>query len=142
MNTNSMTIIKKLMTAMLITMTTLLFAFNLPQDADMTHHNNPAPVDSKKLDVNNISTWFRTNGSFNRDPSTANSGFEWPKGSGKFARYASGLWIGARVGLDTLLCVAAFDYEYLPGYIDLNGNPQGKDDPGLQNLQHYQRRYA
>jgi len=132
MNTNSMTIIKKLMTAMLITMTTLLFAFNLPQDADMTHHNNPAPVDSKKLDVNNISTWFRTNGSFNRDPSTANSGFEWPKGSGKFARYASGLWIGAEVGLDTLICVAAFDYEYLPGYIDLNGNPQGKDDPAYR----------
>jgi len=88
-----------------------------------------ATVDSKKLDGNNISTWFRNNGSYNRDPVTGNSGFEWPKGSDKFARYASGLVIGAVVGDDTLLAVAEYDYEYLPGYIDDNGNPQGKNDP-------------
>jgi hypothetical protein len=132
MRTNSMAIMKKLMTAILITMTTILFAFNLPQDADITHRNNPAPVDSKKLDINNISTWFRTNGSFNRDPSTGNSGFEWPKGSNKFARYASGLWIGAKVEQDTLVCIAEFDYEYLPGYIDNLGNPQGLTDPAYR----------
>ena len=86
-------------------------------------------IDSKKMDANNISTWYRNNGSFNRNPVTANAGFEWPKGTAKFARYASGLWIGAIVGNDTLVAVAEFDYEYLPGYVDANGNPQGKDDP-------------
>jgi hypothetical protein len=89
-------------------------------------------LDSRKLEANNISTWFRNNGSFNRDPSTGNSGFEWPKGSAKFARYASGLWIGAVVGGDTLVCIAEYDYEYLPGYVDNNGIPQGQFDPNYR----------
>ncbi|MBK9332288.1 MAG: hypothetical protein IPM96_07795 [Ignavibacteria bacterium] len=88
-----------------------------------------AAVNSKQMDVNNINTWFRNNGSLNRNPVTGNAGFEWPKGSGLFARYASGLWIGAVVGDDTLLAIAEYDYEYRPGYVDANGNPQGKDDP-------------
>ncbi|MEO7356764.1 MAG: hypothetical protein ABIY50_04530, partial [Ignavibacteria bacterium] len=91
-----------------------------------------AVIDSKKMEGNNIRTWYRNNGSFNRDPATGNSGFEWPKGSNKFARYASGLWIGAVVGDDTLIALAEFDYEYLPGYIDNNGVPQGKDDPAYR----------
>ncbi|MFZ1322721.1 MAG: hypothetical protein WAT71_14275 [Ignavibacteria bacterium] len=94
-------------------------------------NNNPsytATVDSKKMDGNNISTWYRNNGSLNRQPTIGNAGFEWPKGSGLFARYASGLWIGAVVGNDTLMAIAEYDYEYLPGYIDDNGDPQGKDD--------------
>lgn len=89
-------------------------------------------VDSRKLEGNNISTWFRTNGSFNRDPATGNSGFEWPKGSSRFARYASGLWIGTATGGDTLVCIAEYDYEYLPGYVDNNGNPQGQFDPNYR----------
>lgn len=100
--------------------------------------NNPPvtmTVDSKQLDANTISTWFRNNGSFNRNPVTGNSGFEWPKGSNMFARYASGLWLGAVVlntqtnTYDTLIAMAEYDYEYLPGYTDNSGNPQGKDDP-------------
>jgi len=95
-------------------------------------NNNPsytASVDSKKMDGNNISTWYRNNGSFNRNPSTGNSGLEYPKGAAKFATYASGVWIGAIVANDTLMAIAEYNYEYLPGYIDDNGNPQGKDDP-------------
>ncbi|MFZ1322720.1 MAG: hypothetical protein WAT71_14270 [Ignavibacteria bacterium] len=94
-------------------------------------NNNPSiltGVDSKKMDGNNISTWYRNNGGFNRQPETGNGGCEWPKGSGISARYASGLWIGAVVGNDTLVAIAEYDYEYLPGYIDNNGDPQGKDD--------------
>ena len=49
--------------------------------------------------------------------------------SEKTARYASGLWLGGVVGNDTLLSVIEYDYECLPGYIDNNGLPQGKDDP-------------
>ncbi|MBX7041311.1 MAG: T9SS type A sorting domain-containing protein [Ignavibacteria bacterium] len=92
----------------------------------------PAPVASKKLDINNISTWFRTNGSFNRDPSTGNAGFEWPKGSGHKDRYASGLWMAAKVDPETLVCLAEYDYEYLPGYVDDNGSPQGLNDPAYR----------
>ena len=94
--------------------------------------NNILAVDSRQMDVNNVTTWFRTNGSFNRDPSTGNSGFEWPAGTNKFARYASGLWLGAVTGGDTLVCIAEYDYEYLPGYVDNSGNPQGGDDPNYR----------
>ena len=87
-----------------------------------------APLDAKSMNANTISTWFRNNGEFNRDPITLNSGFEWPKGTGKTARYSAGPWIGARVGNDTLVAVAEYVQEYLPGYTDANGNPQGKDD--------------
>jgi len=96
---------------------------------------NPSEItntSSVKLEANQISTWFRNNGSFNRDPSTGNSGFEWPKGSSKFARYASGLWIGAVVGNDTLVCIAEYDYEYLSGNIPvLGGPPTGANDPNF-----------
>jgi hypothetical protein len=94
--------------------------------------DNALAVDSDTMNVNQISTWFRSNGSFNRNPATGNSGFEWPKGSGKFARYASGIWIGAVVDGDTLVCIAEYDYEYEPGYVDNNGVAQGKDDPNYR----------
>ena len=93
------------------------------------NQDNPlAVISSKQMDANSISTWYRNNGSFNRHPLTGNAGFECPKGSQKFARYASGLWIAAIVGNDTLLAIAEYNYEYLPGYIDNNGIAQGKDD--------------
>ncbi len=100
--------------------------------------DNLMAVTSVQLNANQISTWFRSNGSFNRNPTTGNSGFEWPKGQNKFARYASGIWIGAVVfnptlnRFDTAVCIAEYDYEYLPGYVDDDGNPQGKDDPNYR----------
>ncbi len=93
-------------------------------------NDDPPVLDAKKLDANNISTWFRNNGSFNYDPyNNSNPGFEWPKGTGMYARFASGLWIGAKVGDDTLVTAAAWSFEYLPGYTDNNGTPQGQNDP-------------
>jgi len=84
---------------------------------------------AKQLNSNNISTWFRNNGSFNRHPSSGNSGFEWPKGESKYARYASGSLIGAIVNGDTLVTVCDYDEEYLPGYTDNNGMPNGNGSP-------------
>ncbi len=103
----------------------------------VTHDSNQNPnapqvITSLRQNVNNVSTWFRTNGSFNRDPATGNSGFEWPKGQSKYARYASGLWLGGIVGLDTLIAIAEYDYEYQPGYVDDAGNPQGRDNPNYR----------
>ena len=100
-----------------------IFAFN-----NNGYESNSA-VTQRELDGNTISTWFRTNGSFNRDPSTGNAGFEWPVNSGKTAKYVSGLWIGAQVDDDTLVSIAGYDYEYLTGYTDSSGNPYGFEDP-------------
>ena len=91
--------------------------------------NQTQVISSAQLNANQISTWFRTNGSFNRDPSTGNAGFEWPQGSGKTARYASGLWLGCVVGNDTLTAVAEYSYDYVNGYVDNAGNPAGSNDP-------------
>ncbi|MBK8552961.1 MAG: hypothetical protein IPL53_18625 [Ignavibacteria bacterium] len=41
--------------------------------------NSSIVIDTKLMDVNSILTPYRTNGSFNRDPSTGNGAFEWPK---------------------------------------------------------------
>lgn len=98
----------------------------------LSNPNHVNVVSSVQLSANQINTWFRNNGSFNRDPTTGNAGFEWPKGQRKFARYASGIWIGALVDGDTLIAVAEYDYEYLPGWIDNNGVPQGKDDANVR----------
>lgn len=125
----------KIFLLLLISLASLsLFSFQtnnhevLPKQS-VNSYGKMLAIDSKELKGNNISTWFRTNGSFNRNPATGNSGFEWPKGSSKFARYASGLWIGAVSQSDTLVCVAGYLCEYLPGYVDNNGMPQGRDNP-------------
>ena len=101
-------------------------------------HPVPFAVDSKQLDANTISTWFRTNGSFNRDPVTGNAGFIWPKGTTKTASYAGGVWLGAVQNNDSVVCVAEYDYEYINGYTDANHNPEGKDDPAFKVYKLYQ----
>lgn len=71
------------------------------------------------INANNISTIVKNSGSFNRNAITGNSGFEWPKGSGKFANYASGIWVGAIDSLTDSVRVAVAEYseEYVPGPI-------------------------
>lgn len=81
-------------------------------------------IDSRKLDTNNISAWFTNNGSFNNPP----LGFQWPRDLGRSARYISGLWMGCVVGNDTLTAVAEYAFDFKPGYVDDNGNPQGQFD--------------
>ena len=85
--------------------------------------NSSAIIDSKQMNGNSISAWYRTNGSFNRDPITGNAGFEWPKGSGKTVRYASGIWLGCVSGNDTIVAIAEYVYDYSPGFVDNSGNP-------------------
>jgi len=94
--------------------------------------NDPLVITSLQQNVNNVNTWFRTNGSFNRDPATGNAGFEWPKGQSKYARYASGLWLGGLINGTVHVAIAEYDYEYLPGYVDGNGIPQGSNDPNYR----------
>jgi hypothetical protein len=102
---------------------------NSSQSDNSNNGNTIQAITSSQLNANNINSWYRTNGSFNRDPATGNAGFEWPKGSGKYARYASGVWMGCLSGNDTLVAVAEYSYDYMNGYVDANGNPQGETDP-------------
>lgn len=121
------------MHAMLI-LVFLLSSFTLPENyisGTGYQFSGTTVIDSKKIDGNNITAWYRNNGSYHRDPVTGNSGFLWPAGDLHLLTYASGLWIAARSGNDTLLAISEYYYEYLPGYIDAGGNPQGKDDPAF-----------
>lgn len=83
--------------------------------------------DIKKLDANTISSSFKNDGGFNSKNASDSSGFEWPKNSGKFARFKSGLWIGARVNGLTRLAVAEYNTEFYPGYTE-NTQPKGRND--------------
>jgi len=86
-------------------------------------------IPSGKIDGNNISTWFAQDGNFNLDRINYSSGFEWPKGSGKKARYSSALCIGAIVNNDTLVAIGDYGRgEFLPGYTSNNGIAAGLED--------------
>jgi hypothetical protein len=130
----------KTTTLTLLLLATIAFIAFKPNDNGPLNKNakiqndNPSYIfDSKNIDGNNIDAWFRNNGSFNRNPITNNSGFEWPNGSNKVLRYSSGLWIAGKTGSDTTEAVSNhFTSEYLPGYIDENGVPQGMDDPDFR----------
>ncbi|MDQ3019999.1 MAG: YCF48-related protein [Bacteroidota bacterium] len=86
---------------------------------------------AKQLNSNNISAWFFNNGNFNHHPDGGNGGFEWPKGENKYARYSSGLLIGAIVNSDTLVTVCDYSSEFFPGQT-INGTPQGNGTPDFQ----------
>jgi len=60
-------------------------AHALPEDA------------SQRIDVNNISMVVKNTGSFAYDTQNNAAGLEFPKGTGKTAVFAAGLWMGALV---------------------------------------------
>ncbi|MBK8552957.1 MAG: T9SS type A sorting domain-containing protein [Ignavibacteria bacterium] len=103
------------------------FTFNEGKQKGMYESNQL--IDSKKLDGNNISAWFTNNGRFNYNTITSNSGFEWPTGSGMFLPYTSGIWLAGKFMSDTLVAITNFSTEFLPGYINSSGVPEGKDNP-------------
>ncbi len=87
-----------------------------------------APVQSVFMQGNNINSVFMTNGVFNCDRITFPSpyaGFIWPAAAPQrlTAVYASGLWIGAKVGPQRELRLAAswYNSHYSPGNIPIIG---------------------
>lgn len=91
--------------------------------------NLPNPINDStikriKLDGNNISSYFQTSGIFNQNTTNGNSaGFEWPKGSGKYAMFTSGLSISALVNGNLRQAMCSFRGEYWPGQI-IGGVPK------------------
>lgn len=69
------------------------------------------------MNANNISTCVWNTGVFNQDLRTTNTpGFEWPKGSGKFAIWSTGLSIGTYINNELRLATISSNGEYAPGY--------------------------
>ncbi len=87
-----------------------------------------APVQNIFMQGNNINAVFRTDGYFNYDKFTflnGDAGFIWPANAPQrlTAVYTSGLWIGAKVGSQRELRLAAsmFNSHYSPGNIPVIG---------------------
>lgn len=63
------------------------------------------------------------------------SALTWPRDSGRAAIFAAGLWIGARVGVDTLVTVAEYTNEYAAGPLTASGAPLDPTErPGPSGL--------
>jgi photosystem II stability/assembly factor-like uncharacterized protein len=68
------------------------------------------------LQGNNIKSFFQNTGLFDQDTRTPNTpGFEWPKGSNKYAVYTSGLNIAAYYQGQLREAAASYTGEYIPG---------------------------
>lgn len=83
----------------------------------------------RRIDANGLNLFATNLGSLAHDLRTNTPGLIWPKGSGRTAVYAAGLWIGARVAGETRLAVAEYSFEYGPGPILSGGVPADPLDP-------------
>ena len=88
---------------------------------------------SKRIDINNISMVVKNTGSFAYDTENGSAGLEFPKGTGKTAVFAAGLWMGALVGGNVRVSVAEYSDDYRPGQA-LGGVP---DDPSKAEYKVY-----
>src|SRR6185369_5297219 len=73
--------------------------------------------DIQRSDINNISMVVKNTGSFSYDTQTGAAGLEYPKGTGKTAVFAAGLWMGATVNGAVRVSVAEYSDDFSPGSI-------------------------
>ncbi|MBK8981053.1 MAG: T9SS type A sorting domain-containing protein [Ignavibacteria bacterium] len=84
----------------------------------------------KTIDANQIKTVITNTGFSDRNPGPNTSAFEWPKNSGKYAIYYTGLWISGKTGDSIRGSRAMYGSEYKPGYFDYAlQQPMGENDP-------------
>lgn len=77
------------------------------------------------LGANQIGAWFQNTGIMDQDTRTQNTpGFEWPKGSGKFANFTAGLSIGCHINGQLAQVMASYSGEYTPGYTKFDAGSQ------------------
>lgn len=111
----------------LILVTTLLIFSGFDKTSEIKDNRD---LSYKTVDANNISTVIWNNGSMDRHWSGGYPGFEWPKTSGKFAVYISGLWLSARVNDSVRVSISEYNSEFTPGYFDYTTQTaMGINDP-------------
>ena len=84
-----------------------------------------------RIDINNISMVVKNTGSFAYDTQAGSAGLEFPKGTGKTAVFAAGLWMGAVVSGKVRASVAEYSDDYRPGAAP-GGVPEDPTDPALK----------
>lgn len=92
-------------------------------NADL-NSNSKLTIQQVALDGNNIKSFIWDSGILNQNLININQpGFEWPKGTGHFAVFSTGLTLAAYVNNQIRMAVAAWNGEYSPGYC-INGTYQ------------------
>ncbi len=96
--------------------------------------------DTQQMNINRISMPITNSGSFSWDHNSGLAGLEYPKGSGKRAVFASGLWLAARVAGQPRTTTTGYFDEFSPGAV-IAGAP---DDPARPEYKVYRldRHYA
>lgn len=109
----------------------------LATDENPKKLNKPAGSPSyTKLNINNISTWIYNNGDADIEL-TGNSGFVFPKGSGKAAIFESGFLWGGKINNQTYVGGSAYRSGLQPGKIL---SPGTAEDPNLPKNRIYRVR--
>jgi hypothetical protein len=100
-----------------------------------------APV-YKKFNINRISTWIKNDGESDINPD-GNSGFEYPRRSGKTAIFQSGLVWAGKVNGQIRAGGSSYRQGTVPGKILNSGVPADQligEDPNLANVRNYRVR--
>jgi len=84
--------------------------------------------DLQRIDINNINMVVKNTGSFAYDTESGGAGLEFPKGTGKTAVFAAGLWMGALVNGGVRVSVSEYSDDYKPGGA-VGGTPDNPDLP-------------
>lgn len=96
----------------------------------------------KKFNINRISTWVKNDGETDINPN-GNSGFEYPRRSGKTAIFQAGLLWGGKVGGQTRVGGSVYRQGTVPGKILNSGVPASQligEDPNLDKVRCYRVR--
>jgi hypothetical protein len=107
---------------LLLLLIPLIFSFELP--------GTQVVIQQVSFNSNNISTWFFNTGIFNQDLRQTNTpGFQWPKGTGKFACFTAGLCIGGFINNQLREAMCSYKGELAPGYVsNSSGTPVAYTD--------------
>jgi hypothetical protein len=111
---------------------TRLSASGNPGTQRVSQYSGDLASISAQIDVNNINMWVQPNGLYANDPTTGNSGLEYPKGSEKYRINMAGFSVIGKPdpGQDALLSATAyFSSEYEPGVILSDGRPDNPMNP-------------
>ena len=115
----------------LIVLLSSMFAYPVAAANPTEPQPSPGDIDlNTYLDANNLSTPITNLGTFAFRPGGAS--LEYPRGSGKYCVFASGLWVGAKVNGQTRVTVGSWSPEFRPGVI----RPDGTYDPFTDPIYH------
>lgn len=121
-------------TLVLVLFVSLFKISGLCKEKKVTYQQNQVNSRCQRLNVNQLGMWILNNGSFCRNYQTGKAGLEYPRGSGKYAVYAAGLWITGKINGNVRTACADYNSEYQGGVILSNGQP---DDPSLEKYRLY-----